>query len=81
MKIEVLERAKNLVSCIDSAKHNIENYKGFIKANEIRISVTTVDSSQQAIYITGERKNLMVGVLIEEAEIYLNDKLALLEKL
>ena len=81
MTLEDLERAKNLESCIGSAKHNIENYKGFIDANEIKISVTSVDSKQQPIYLTGKRKNLMIDVLIEKAEIYLKDKLVLLEKL
>ena len=81
MTLEDLERAKNLESCINSAKQNLEKYQRFIDAKEIKISITGIEVREQPIYITGERKALMIGVLVNEAQIYLNDKYRKLKEL
>ena len=81
MKLEDLKIAKNLESSISYQKHNLEKYKIFKDAEEIRISITAVDSKQQPIFITGERKRLMIDVLIKDAEARLKDKCIELEKL
>jgi hypothetical protein len=81
MTLDDLERAKNLESCINSAKQNLEKYKRFKDAKEIKISISGMDTTQQPIYITGDRKTLMIDVLVTSAQIYLNDKYKQLEKL
>lgn len=81
MTLDDLERAKTLEACINSAKQNLEKYKRFIEAKEIKISITTVDTNQQPIYITGYRKDLMFDVLVTAAQTYLNDKYKELEEL
>ena len=74
MTLDDLERAKSLESCINSSKQNLEKYQKFIDAKEIAIRITGIDVKQQPIYITGKRKDLMIAVLVTEAQLYVNDK-------
>lgn len=81
MTLDSLQRAKNLEAVISALKNNIENYKDYEKAKEIKITINDANFLLQPTYLTGEKKVAVINILIEMEENTLNKKLSELEKL
>lgn len=68
MNIEQLERGNALKAVIDSLENNIKGcYEVLKAAHEIRIETHKAEE-HRTIFLTGEKKDLVMNALIEHAE-------------
>ena len=81
MKLEDVQRVINLEACIKSAERNIEGYKLLKQAKEITIRSNDPDVESPVKYITGIVKNKIFDVLILEQQLFMDLKIAELEKI
>lgn len=79
MKLEDVQRVKSLEAVILQAQRNIEGWEEMKKATEVKIASNCEQVYVQPKYVTGEMKDRIIDILIEEQKKFLDKQIAELE--